>query len=133
MLSLCGGEIICTGSRIPNPDIWNPITGFGCRGPCHNPWPCPVTTLLDRFGMPEYTNRFLAEGFNAWDVVRDITEADLTFLGIGMAHRKRLQQEILAACNLFLPHNRWRLTLLGIAHPSRREDIDATLELIVKH
>jgi hypothetical protein len=58
-----------------------------------------VATLLDRFGMSEYTDRFLAEGFDAWDVVRDITEADLTFLGVGLAHRRRLQQEILAAWN----------------------------------
>ena len=49
-----------------------------------------VATLLHRFGMSEYTDRFLAEGFDTWDVVRDITEADLAFLGVGVAHRKRL-------------------------------------------
>lgn len=63
-----------------------------------------VTTLLDRFGMSEYTDRFLAEGFDAWDVVRDITEADLTFLGVGLAHRRRLQQAILASWNPQNPH-----------------------------
>jgi len=30
-----------------------------------------VATLLDRFDMSEYTDGFLAEGFDAWDVVRD--------------------------------------------------------------
>lgn len=58
-----------------------------------------VATLLDRFDMSEYTDRFLAEGFDAWNVVRDITDADLTFLGVGLAHRRRLQQETLAAWN----------------------------------
>ena len=35
-----------------------------------------------RFGMSKYTHRFLAEGFDTWDVIRDITEADLVFLGV---------------------------------------------------
>jgi hypothetical protein len=55
-----------------------------------------VATFLDRFGMSEYTDRFLAEGSDAWDVVRD---TDLAFLGVGLAHKRRLQQEILASWN----------------------------------
>jgi hypothetical protein len=58
-----------------------------------------VATLLDRFDMSEYIDRFLAEGFDAWDIIRDIMEADLTFLGVGLAYRRRLQQEILAVWN----------------------------------
>jgi hypothetical protein len=54
--------------------------------------------------MSEYTDRFLAEGFDAWDVVRDIIEADLAFLGVGLAYRRRLQQGILAVWKPRSPH-----------------------------
>jgi hypothetical protein len=58
-----------------------------------------IAILLDRFDISEYTDRFLAEGFDTWNVVRDITDTDLTFLGVSLAHKRRLQQEILAAWN----------------------------------
>ncbi|CZT52849.1 uncharacterized protein RSE6_14233 [Rhynchosporium secalis] len=47
--------------------------------------------------MSKYINRFLAEGFDTWNVARDITEVDLVFMGVCMACRERLQQEIVAA------------------------------------
>jgi hypothetical protein len=53
-----------------------------------------IKTLLGRLGMSEYTTRFRAEGFDTWEVIMDITEADLTYLAVSLTHRKRLQQEI---------------------------------------
>jgi hypothetical protein len=53
-----------------------------------------IRTLLNRLGMLEYTDRFIVEGFDTWEVVMDIRETDLTFLGVSPVHRKRLQQEI---------------------------------------
>lgn len=44
--------------------------------------------------MSEYTARFLAEGFDTWEAIMDTTEADLAYLAVSLAHRKRLQQEI---------------------------------------
>jgi len=53
-----------------------------------------IETLLSRLGMSEYTTRFLAEGFDVWESIMDITETDLAYLTVSLAHRKRLQQEI---------------------------------------
>jgi hypothetical protein len=53
-----------------------------------------IETLLSRLGMSVYTNRFLAEGFDTWEAIMDTTEADLAYLAVTLAHRKRLQQEI---------------------------------------
>jgi hypothetical protein len=51
-------------------------------------------TLLSRLGMSEYTTRFLAEGFDTWEAIMDITEPDLAYLAVSLGHRKRLQQDI---------------------------------------
>jgi hypothetical protein len=53
-----------------------------------------IETLLSHLGMSEYTSRFLAEGFDTWEAIMDTTEADLAYLAVSLAHRKRLQQEI---------------------------------------
>jgi hypothetical protein len=53
-----------------------------------------VKTLLGRLGMSEYIAPFCAEGFDTWEAIMDIAEADLTSLAVTPTHRKRLQQEI---------------------------------------
>jgi hypothetical protein len=56
-----------------------------------------IETLLSRLGISEYTTRFLAEGFDICESIMDVTETDLAYLAVNLAHWKRLQQEILNA------------------------------------
>ena len=42
--------------------------------------PAPMTELapvLDRLGLQQYREKFVDEGFEVWETVLDITEADL--------------------------------------------------------
>ncbi|KAL8843559.1 MAG: hypothetical protein Q9170_000063 [Blastenia crenularia] len=51
-------------------------------------------SIFARLGLGQYLDRFLAEGFEAWETVLDITESDLDALGVKLGHRRRLQREI---------------------------------------
>lgn len=53
--------------------------------------------LLDRLGLLLYHDRFVGEGFETWEQLCDITEADLETLNVSLGHRRRLQREIAKA------------------------------------
>ena len=50
--------------------------------------------ILGRLRLLHYHDRFVGEGFETWDQLCDITEADLEALDVGLGHRRRLQREI---------------------------------------
>lgn len=50
--------------------------------------------LLDLWGLLIYHDRFVGEGFETWDQLCDVTEADLETLNVSLGHRRRLQREI---------------------------------------
>ncbi|KAI9809820.1 MAG: hypothetical protein M1825_000253 [Sarcosagium campestre] len=50
--------------------------------------------VLNRLGLAQYAESFLVEGFETWETVLDITEADLDALGVKRGHRRKLQREI---------------------------------------
>jgi len=52
-----------------------------------------VDELLSRLGMPEYV-RLFAEHALDWDVLPDITDADLEKLGLPLGHRRKLLRAI---------------------------------------
>ena len=56
-----------------------------------------MAEMLSRLGMSEYTSGFCAEGFDTWEAIMDIAEADLAFLAVSQIHRARLRKEILTA------------------------------------
>ncbi|KAK7517574.1 hypothetical protein IWZ03DRAFT_376510 [Phyllosticta citriasiana] len=53
--------------------------------------------ILHRLGLDRYLSILLDNGFDSWDVLCDITEHDLTLLGVKLGHRRILQREI-ASC-----------------------------------
>ncbi|ORY16308.1 hypothetical protein BCR34DRAFT_121136 [Clohesyomyces aquaticus] len=48
---------------------------------------------LERLGLSQYFEVFVAEGFDTWEIVLDITESDLNALSVKLGHR-RLQRAI---------------------------------------
>ncbi|CAI6342558.1 unnamed protein product [Periconia digitata] len=50
--------------------------------------------VLERLKLTSYHDALLANGFHSWDTVLDITEEDLTSLGVKLGHRRSLQREI---------------------------------------
>ncbi|KAK8177857.1 hypothetical protein IWX90DRAFT_422134 [Phyllosticta citrichinensis] len=50
--------------------------------------------ILHRLGLGQYLPILLDNGFDSWDVLCDITEQDLTLLGVKLGHRRTLQREI---------------------------------------
>jgi len=70
-----------------------------------------LAAILDRLGLGLYVDNFLAEGFDVWETVLDITESDLSVsilprlldliadttsdaLSVKLGHRRKLQREI---------------------------------------
>ncbi|KAF2429875.1 hypothetical protein EJ08DRAFT_262648 [Tothia fuscella] len=49
---------------------------------------------LDRIGLSQYHDTLTSEGFDSWDTILDITETDLTTLGVKLGHRRKLQRAI---------------------------------------
>ncbi|KAF1815889.1 HMG-box, partial [Eremomyces bilateralis CBS 781.70] len=49
---------------------------------------------LERLGLSQYLDAFVAEGFDSWETVVDITESDLTALNVKLGHRRKLQRAI---------------------------------------
>ncbi|KAL8791288.1 MAG: hypothetical protein Q9195_005977 [Heterodermia aff. obscurata] len=53
-----------------------------------------LAPILARLGLGQYLDRFVAEGFDTWDTLLEITEADLEELDVKLGHRRKLQREI---------------------------------------
>ncbi|KAF2658270.1 hypothetical protein K491DRAFT_713662 [Lophiostoma macrostomum CBS 122681] len=49
---------------------------------------------LERLGLSQYLDIFVAEGFDTWETILDITESDLNALNVKLGHRRRLQRAI---------------------------------------
>ena len=49
---------------------------------------------LSWLDMSQYLERFLQAGFDSWETVLEITEADLDVLEVELGHRRKLQREI---------------------------------------
>ncbi|OCL08955.1 hypothetical protein AOQ84DRAFT_31351 [Glonium stellatum] len=49
---------------------------------------------LERLGLSQYLEVFVAEGFDSWETVLDITESDLNHLNVKLGHRRKLQRAI---------------------------------------
>lgn len=49
---------------------------------------------LARLGLSQYHQVFVAEGFDSWETVLDITESDLSSLNVKLGHRRKLQRAI---------------------------------------
>ncbi|KAF2474524.1 uncharacterized protein BDR25DRAFT_215413 [Lindgomyces ingoldianus] len=49
---------------------------------------------LERLGLSQYLEVFVAEGFDTWETVLDITESDLNALNVKLGHRRKLQRAI---------------------------------------
>ncbi|KAJ8607636.1 hypothetical protein MRB53_040155 [Persea americana] len=49
---------------------------------------------LERLGLGEYYNGFVAEAFDSWEVLAQITEEDLNALNVRLGHRRILQRAI---------------------------------------
>ncbi|KAF2200741.1 hypothetical protein GQ43DRAFT_472412 [Delitschia confertaspora ATCC 74209] len=49
---------------------------------------------LNRLGLSQYLPSLLAEGFETWETVLDITESDLNSLNFKLGHRRKLQRAI---------------------------------------
>ncbi|KAI9821565.1 MAG: hypothetical protein M1832_003239 [Thelocarpon impressellum] len=56
-----------------------------------------LESILSRLGLSQYLDQFVAEGFESWETVLDITEADLVALHVKRGHRRILQREIASA------------------------------------
>ncbi|KAI9652495.1 MAG: hypothetical protein M1831_006764 [Alyxoria varia] len=50
--------------------------------------------VLLKLGMSDYEERFVTEGFDNWQTLSDITEADLIELDVKLGHRRKLQRAI---------------------------------------
>lgn len=50
--------------------------------------------VLARLDMSDYLDRFLQNSFDTWQVLCEITEEDLEYLGVELGHRRKLQKEI---------------------------------------
>ncbi|KAF2710275.1 hypothetical protein K504DRAFT_377614 [Pleomassaria siparia CBS 279.74] len=49
---------------------------------------------LERLGLTQYLDLLVAEGFDSWATVLDITESDLNSLNVKLGHRRKLQRAI---------------------------------------
>ncbi len=59
-----------------------------------------LEATLSWLGMSQYLESFMQAGFDCWDTVLEITEADLDTLGVELGHRRKLQREISKARRL---------------------------------
>lgn len=48
--------------------------------------------VLLKLGLGEYAPRFIAEGFERWDVLMDATESDFAALDVKRGHRRIIQR-----------------------------------------
>ncbi|KAI9789756.1 MAG: hypothetical protein M1816_005795 [Peltula sp. TS41687] len=53
-----------------------------------------LAPVLDRLGISQYLEAFIAEGFDTWETLLDVTEEDLDALNVKRGHRRKLQREI---------------------------------------
>ncbi|KAL8786371.1 MAG: hypothetical protein Q9195_008236 [Heterodermia aff. obscurata] len=53
-----------------------------------------LAPILARLGLGQYLDRFVAEGFDTWGTLLEITEGDLEELDVKLGHRRKLQREI---------------------------------------
>ncbi|KAF2185117.1 hypothetical protein K469DRAFT_779923 [Zopfia rhizophila CBS 207.26] len=49
---------------------------------------------LERLGLSQYLDVFVAEGFDTWETVLDITESDLNALNVKLGHRRTPPQKL---------------------------------------
>lgn len=59
-----------------------------------------LEVTLAWIGMSQYYERFVEAGFDSWETVLEITEADLEALDVEPVHRRKLQKEIAITCGL---------------------------------
>lgn len=86
--------------------------------------------VLDGLDLLVYHNRFVGEGFETWEQLCDITEADLETLNVSLGHRRRLQREIAKAqrppiqrpSKEGFPHTPSDDTSVDVSNMSRAED-----------
>ncbi|TKA79100.1 hypothetical protein B0A49_01823 [Cryomyces minteri] len=50
--------------------------------------------ILERIGLLQYLDCFVAEAFDTWEAVLEITESDLNSLNVKLGHRRKLQRAI---------------------------------------
>lgn len=62
-----------------------------------------LEATLSWLGMSQYLESFMQAGFDCWETVLEITEADLDTLGVELGHRRKLQREISKARRLSQP------------------------------
>jgi hypothetical protein len=53
-----------------------------------------LSKVLLRYGLSEYEERLIENGFESWDTVMAITEADMGELNFKLGHRRKLQRAI---------------------------------------
>lgn len=51
-------------------------------------------TQLAQLGLDQYEQRLIDNGFDGWEILMGITEADLSKLGFKLGHRRKLQRAI---------------------------------------
>ncbi|THY92597.1 hypothetical protein D6C92_05752 [Aureobasidium pullulans] len=56
-----------------------------------------LKSQLSRLDLSHYHDTFVDEGFDTWETLMDITEADLEVLGVKLGHRRKLQRAIFNA------------------------------------
>ncbi|KAK4979466.1 hypothetical protein LTR66_000260 [Elasticomyces elasticus] len=56
--------------------------------------PTALNERLDELGLGRYKEALFSNGFNSWDALHRITEADMGALGLKLGHRRILQREI---------------------------------------
>ncbi|KAB8293999.1 hypothetical protein EYC80_009463 [Monilinia laxa] len=53
-----------------------------------------LQSVLNRLKIQCYLHRLINAGFDTWDELKDITEADMQELDMRLGHRRKLQREI---------------------------------------
>ncbi|KAH8809301.1 hypothetical protein F5884DRAFT_399879 [Xylogone sp. PMI_703] len=53
-----------------------------------------LQATLEDLGLQAYHNHLVENGFDTWDSLADITEADMATLGFKLGHRRKLQREV---------------------------------------
>lgn len=53
-----------------------------------------LSEKLEGLGLSQYFESFVAEGFDTWEIVLDVTESDLNYLNVKLGHRRKLQRAI---------------------------------------
>jgi hypothetical protein len=51
-------------------------------------------TQLAQLGLDQYEQRLIENGFDSWEILMEITEADLSDLGFNLGHRRKLQRAV---------------------------------------